>query len=314
MIVKTPSEPPPPVINKLFYEEPKDEDLRQLLSPPDLEDFDVPERLSNTSVTSVKKKKSKSGLKGKKKKKKGGKKKKTPTKETSTSPVESLFSYDPNAPDPIDMARQKVANRRRDNSELNSVMTTMKTFDDKMKNQPWLFGRMALSKQICRFWLPMDLRDLEGINPSQYLSQYCSVCKRRVKFYSQAFDRQLSRRKSKDTSPETKSTLDIKESEKAILDVHAGCINSEQLAYLCDLVCLSKKDGPQSVSRLNCKLFCSICALTERLFYSNFVTEDAIESDNSQRQRIEAADFDGLEWRLRNVKVTPELHRLLFLL
>nr|XP_018667319.1 uncharacterized protein LOC100186521 [Ciona intestinalis] len=302
----SPTPPAPPL-----YEEPNDEDVRKLLLPPDLSEFKVPSDL--TYSASAKKKSRKSLSPGRKKKKK---KKKRERKEVPKKEPEPLFEYDPNAPDPIEEARREIMNRRGDNTDLAAAVVSMKLFDEqckeKIKNQPWLFGRMALSRNICRFWIPMDVRELEGLSPAQYLSKYCVITKRRFKLYSQAFDRQLQKRKSKDTSVEVKTTLDIKECERALRDVHSNCINDEQVSHVRDLVCINNKDTKGNVSRINSALFCQICALTERLFYSHFVTEDNDDEMTSQKQRIEDADFDGLEWKLRGVAITKELRRLLF--
>uniref|UniRef100_H2ZCD5 Uncharacterized protein n=1 Tax=Ciona savignyi TaxID=51511 RepID=H2ZCD5_CIOSA len=207
-------------------------------------------------------------------------------------------------------------NRKRENTELSSAIISMRLFDDqckeKIKNQPWLFGRMALSRNICRFWLPIDVRDLQGLSPAQYLSKYCVITKRRYKLYAQAFERQLNKRKTKDTSIEAKTTLDIKGCDCALRDVHSNCIDDKQIALVRELVCINNDDTQCSVSRVKSSLFCQVCALTERLFYSHFVTEDGEDEMTSQKQKIEDADFDGLEWRLRNVTITDELRRLLF--
>ncbi|XP_076806915.1 uncharacterized protein LOC143450314 isoform X2 [Clavelina lepadiformis] len=298
-----------------LYEEPTDEDLRKLLAPPDLSGFEAP-----VFPPAKPKKKKKKGSLGSKKKKKGKKKKKTGGKTPiEHPPAEPLFSYDPNALSPIEMAKHRMQSMKRENTDLTSAINSMREFDEtcreKMKAQPWLFGRMALSKQICRFFLPVDLRELEGISPSQYLSKYCVVCKRRQKLYTTSFDRQLMKRKStKEPQTDiTKRTLNVKETELALRNVHAGCIDSDQIAHMRQLVCMHDEESQANVSRIDSKLFGSICALTERLFYDHFVTEDTEEDDeSSHRQRIETADFDGLEWRLKEVKITDELRNLLF--
>ncbi|XP_078484311.1 uncharacterized protein LOC100186521 [Ciona intestinalis] len=301
----SPTPPAPPL-----YEEPTDEDVRKLLLPPDLSEFKVPSDLTYSAPAKKKSRKSLSPGRKKKKKKKTREKKEVPKKES-----EPLFEYDPNAPDPVEEARREIMNRRADNSDLAAAVVSMKLFDEqckeKIKNQPWLFGRMALSRNICRFWIPIDVRELEGLSPAQYLSKYCVITKRRFKLYSQAFERQLQKRKTKDTSVEVKTTLDIKECERALRDVHSNCINDEQVSHVRDLVCINNKDTKGNVARINSALFCQVCALTERLFYSHFVTEDN-DDETSQKQRIEDADFDGLEWKLRGVAITKELRRLLF--
>ena len=39
----------------------------------------------------------------------------------------------------------------------------------------WLQGPYSLSRQSCRFELPMDMRILEELSPLQYVSKFCRV-------------------------------------------------------------------------------------------------------------------------------------------
>jgi len=43
-------------------------------------------------------------------------------------------------------------------------------------------------------------------------------------------------------------------------------------------------------------------------------TEDAEDSEYSRQNRLEKADFEGLEWKLKDVNISPELKQFLLTL
>lgn len=50
-------------------------------------------------------------------------------------------------------------------------------------------GRLALSRNVCRFELPFDMKILEKIEPLDYLRKYCKISDRRKAFYKRVFDK-----------------------------------------------------------------------------------------------------------------------------
>lgn len=50
-------------------------------------------------------------------------------------------------------------------------------------------GRLALSKNVCRFELPIDMKQFEMMTPSTYLEKYCKVNDRRKNLYKRIFDK-----------------------------------------------------------------------------------------------------------------------------
>ena len=53
--------------------------------------------------------------------------------------------------------------------------------------RPWLCGPLPLSRQGCRFELPMDIKTLEQLTVVNYLTLYCIVSSRRRHLFRNIF-------------------------------------------------------------------------------------------------------------------------------
>lgn len=119
-------------------------------------------------------------------------------------------------------------------------------------------GRLALSKNICRFELPMDMRKLEGMTPTHYVENYCRINDRRKTLYRKVFDKY----KLKNDKEEW---IDSKLFEDCLIDVHMKSITRAQVGLVSTLVCL-KAD-----QKISLQLFLGLAALSERILYDQFV-------------------------------------------
>ncbi|XP_043911364.1 uncharacterized protein LOC122788354 isoform X2 [Protopterus annectens] len=156
----------------------------------------------------------------------------------------------------------------------------------KLKNQQ-LNVRMGLSKKICRFELPMDMKVIENISPQEYLTNYCLVCKRRQVYYKKTFDK-FDKNKT--------GLLSLKDVERAVRDLYQNEINIKQVQDLTGLLCMEEE------TKVDFKLFLTFCALSERVFYSFFVTEDT-EAESGTKHELEKADFCSLKWKLHGCNI-----------
>ncbi|KAL2096094.1 hypothetical protein ACEWY4_008242 [Coilia grayii] len=156
--------------------------------------------------------------------------------------------------------------------------------------------RTCVSKKICRFELPMDLRELETLSPQTYLKKYCRVCRRRRNVYIKIFTKFDHRQKM---------LLSFKEMEQALNDLYMGNIDSKQFQWLMDLCDIQRQTD------IDCDLFCSVCALSERVLYADFVMDDMDDDDTRQKELLEVADFCSLLAKLYCHDISPELTRLL---
>ncbi|XP_073421746.1 uncharacterized protein [Dendrobates tinctorius] len=153
-------------------------------------------------------------------------------------------------------------------------------------------SRMGVSNHISRFEIPMDIRQLEDMTVHEYLRSYCRVCKRRQIYYKKFFDKFD---KDKD------GLLSIMEMERALNDVYFNEIDPGLMEELMALTSEGKAFDP--------KIFFSVCALSERMFYSRLVTEDMNEI-NSEKQWVETADFTTLRWKFKGCSINKSLKRL----
>lgn len=179
--------------------------------------------------------------------------------------------------------------------------------NEKKRLQPWLGGRIAFNKQVCRFGLPMDMCDLKTMTPSEYLKNYCFLSDRRARNYLASFDHQISKRKKKDdkkknekddkkqkkaepaksasvaASTSSTSTIDAKPQQKALTEEElAKTISFEEIILGVQHVhhnCVTRQQVEDLLDmvkirqidiRIEPRLFMALCALTERLYFSKF--------------------------------------------
>ncbi|XP_069040441.1 uncharacterized protein [Lepisosteus oculatus] len=159
--------------------------------------------------------------------------------------------------------------------------------------------RMGLSRKICRFELPMDINELDSLCPQDYLRRFCIVCSRRSSHYRKSFHK---------FDRDRDGVLSFREMEGALRNVYMDELSSQQVRWLAGLVVAD------STTLFDSTLFCALCALSERLFYSSFVTEDTEAPENGERSLLEEADFCSLTSKLRSCNIHPSLKTLLSLL
>ncbi|MGH0125045.1 UNVERIFIED_CONTAM: hypothetical protein FKN15_043954, partial [Acipenser sinensis] len=122
----------------------------------------------------------------------------------------------------------------------------------------------------------------------EYLRRYCFVCSRRQNYYNKSFDK---------FDRDRDGILSLQEMERALKDVYTDDIASEKVQELAELV------RAVSETQFDRQLFGAVCALSERLFYTSFVTEDTEDAGNGERHRVEKADFCSLTSRFRGCDI-----------
>ncbi|CAH2219882.1 FK506-binding 5-like isoform X1 [Pelobates cultripes] len=155
--------------------------------------------------------------------------------------------------------------------------------------------RMGLSNRISRFEIPMDMKLLESITVQEYLRQYCHVCKRRQKYYKDFFDKFD---KDKD------GLLSLMETECALNNLYFNEIHPRQVKDL------MTKIAAEENSKFDPELFFALCALSERLFYATFVTEDTTDK-YTEKQWLETADLSAITWKFAGFNINTTLKNLL---
>ncbi|XP_073526863.1 uncharacterized protein [Phyllobates terribilis] len=201
---------------------------------------------------------------------------------------EPLRCYSPLVYDPEVSLRELM--RKYAKETISYKISDLQAYENNVT--PYGISRMGVSNHISRFEIPMDIRQLEDMTVHEYLRSYCRVCKRREIYYKKFFDKFD---KDKD------GLLSIMDMESALTEVYFNEIDPRLMEELMALTSEGKAFDP--------KLFFSICALSERMFYSRLVTEDMSEI-NSEKQWVETADFATLRWKFEGYNINESLKRL----
>ncbi|KAK1158294.1 hypothetical protein AOXY_G23155 [Acipenser oxyrinchus oxyrinchus] len=182
---------------------------------------------------------------------------------------------------------------------IGSVRAELAEYQARRTKGQQITVRMGLSRKISRFVLPMDMKELENLTALEYLRRYCFVCSRRQNYYNKSFDK---------FDRDRDGILSLKEMERALKDVYTDDIASEKVQELAELV------RAVSETQFDRQLFGAMCALSERLFYTSFVTEDTEDAGNGARHRVEEADFCSLTSRFRGCDIQGNVKSLLSML
>jgi len=68
--------------------------------------------------------------------------------------------------------------------------------------------------------------------------------------------------------------------------------------------------GLSDTDLVGVKLFCSLCALMERVFYDHFLIEDEFEKQNGKKMKLEEADFFDINGKSEEVLINKDLQQL----
>ncbi|XP_048413404.2 uncharacterized protein LOC125464714 isoform X2 [Stegostoma tigrinum] len=153
---------------------------------------------------------------------------------------------------------------------------------------------VSLSKHVIRFDLPMDVRLLEGMSPTQYLCSHYRCDEVLTLLYKTAFIKQ-----DKDRDGQ----IDIKEMERALLFVYK--LHESHIQKLYDLININDD------FKVDQKLFIALACLMSRILYKEPI-KDAIKPDTiAKKDILEKADFYALNWRVSEVRIGTDLRILL---
>lgn len=194
----------------------------------------------------------------------------------------------------IDMLEFELSEAKKEDINLHNVLSGMR--DVKVVNSS--LGRLALSKGVCRFELPMDMKLLESMEPTYYLIHYCKINDRRKNFYKKVFDKYKIKAEKEDY-------IDLALLEECLMDVHMKSITKTQYNMIMNLIHLQPK------IQINLVLFQGIAALSERVLYSDFVTDDTQDLPEYQKDKIECADFGSLKSKLDGIRISKDMLTLL---
>ncbi|XP_078404075.1 uncharacterized protein LOC144684318 [Cetorhinus maximus] len=153
---------------------------------------------------------------------------------------------------------------------------------------------VSLSKRSIRFDLPIDIRVLEGMSPTQYLSAHCRCDEDLTLLYKTAFIKQ-----DKDRDGQ----INMKEMECALLFVYK--FHEIHIQKLYSLTNINED------FKMDLKLFIALACLMSRILFKEPIN-DAIKPETiSRKDVLEKADFYALDWRVSEVSIGTDLRILL---
>ncbi|XP_007894697.1 uncharacterized protein LOC103180571 [Callorhinchus milii] len=179
------------------------------------------------------------------------------------------------------------------------IIAEITEYEASRVRMPTVPTRLALSRQISRFQLPMDIKTLETLSPQDYLMKYCIVCKRRQVHYKKSFDK---------FDKDRDGILSFQEMEKALIDVYFNTITSRDVRRVTELLLADES------TRFTHKLFIPLCALSERLLYTMFEPEDREDNEYREKPTVEEADVWGLNWKFQGCEISDDVKRLISVL
>eukprot|EP00795_Rhopilema_esculentum_P015481 gene15481-6732_t len=137
-----------------------------------------------------------------------------------------------------------------------SIKVMRETLDEKRQqlfgDQPWLLGRLSLSKETCRFELPMDVHILSRISPMDYVTRYTVISRRRRSLYKSTFQK---------NDKDRDGWISYKDLVKTVKDIHVNYIDENELDELTKILELDMS----AESKYNISMFSGIAAFSERL-------------------------------------------------
>ena len=159
-------------------------------------------------------------------------------------------------------------------------------------SKPWLQGPLSLSRQSCRFELPMDMRVLETMSPLQYVAQFCRVNSRRKTLFRHYF---IKNDRDRD------GIINRRELHNALRDLYAHSISTEQVNAILDLL------DTQKNSSFTLPVFVTVAAFSER--YLHYCYSHSFQESDS-KSVLEETDFSALKWKLDGCTITPQMMRI----
>ncbi|XP_061417418.1 uncharacterized protein LOC133348555 isoform X5 [Lethenteron reissneri] len=92
--------------------------------------------------------------------------------------------------------------------------------------------------------------------------------------------------------------------QQALSKVHGNTVGAAQINTVLDIV------GADNNSKFDLHLFSALCALSERMLYHVFVTEEDDHTGRGKRDALEEADFYLLDMKLQGCNISQEMKKL----
>lgn len=175
---------------------------------------------------------------------------------------------------------------------------TTSTGKSNIKQPARLHGPLSLSRNSCRYELPMDMRVLEHLTPLQYSSHYCRLNSRRRTLFKHYFTK---------NDRDRDGLLNRRDLHNALRDLYAHSITSEQVKNILETLDIGQ------ISSFDWQTFMGVAAFSERYLYHVF-KDSVVDEGDEGRSILEETDFSALQWKLDGCKISKNMLKVLNML
>ncbi|XP_055862615.1 uncharacterized protein LOC106053458 isoform X2 [Biomphalaria glabrata] len=162
----------------------------------------------------------------------------------------------------------------------------------------WVLIRLEKASRAFRFELPYIKKLLEPMTPLQYLATYTRLQSEQLRRYQEIF---------KKSKAKYLDYIEFKTLHSSLNSMFGGLLSDANFNIL--KVCLFISED----SLMDLSTFVGLCAFTDRLFWTCYLGSEynTFLTWSPNRSALECVDFEYLDRKLKDVKLSKELYVLL---
>jgi len=178
----------------------------------------------------------------------------------------------------------------------------LKNKADKHRNTPWIVSRMAYSREVVHFSLPINYELLHDLTPLEYLVQYIRIEDRREKFYKLMWD--FKRQRKRVGPSDSDYRLQGNDVYRAISELWRKHVTAAHYETILQILYLD-----EASIQLNQSEFIAFCGFVERFMFEENRANDATNKKNIRFGTFNAhemVDFCSM-YKLSQFKINESL-------
>ncbi|BFZ18803.1 hypothetical protein BsWGS_21842 [Bradybaena similaris] len=164
----------------------------------------------------------------------------------------------------------------------------------------WCEDRLRTACRSARFELPFDKNILENITPLQFLARYTRLYREQRRRYSLIFHKHKSK---------MNDYIEYQNLFPALNTMFGMFFSKENFNILCTALFIDRQTAMDETT------FVGVCTFADRLFWTSYLEHldrDTFTFLGPNRSVLEYADFENLKRKLDGVKLSKEMHHLLY--
>ncbi|KAI0218997.1 hypothetical protein LSAT2_029367 [Lamellibrachia satsuma] len=202
------------------------------------------------------------------------------------------------------MGRKKMERklRRRTRHHLGSESETesQNSEERQLPDKPaWMTTALGISMKAARFKVPVDARVLQDMTPLDYVKRYCVATSHRINLCRKIYRR----------NQQQAQTMNFEGLVSALGELFTTNLDKDGLDKIINLLAVDEH------IRVDEKLFIAIAAFTERVLCPRPATDNSeSKTVHHKKDMLEYADFRRTAQNIKNVKVAPNVQRIIQIL